>query len=110
MVRAASMMSARSSASASPRVRTATQQRSSRASATLRTTYVERVVCCGITKQPWSTPEHLHQCRHTIKCLRDSRWPARTSHIVKDCTGIERSVERVFVTDVGEVPRMSALT
>ena len=34
--------------------------------------------------------QHLH--RHTIKCLRDSRWPATTPHIVKDFTVIERAV------------------
>ena len=56
------------------------------------------------SKQCWSTSAHFYNCRHTIKCLRDSRWPAATRRIVKDFARIERSVERLYVTDVGEGP------
>ena len=51
-----------------------------------------------------ATSAHLHHWRHTIKCLRDIWWPAANPHIVKDFIGIARSVERVFVTDIGEGP------
>ncbi len=35
-------------------------------------------------------------CRHTIKCLRDSRWPAVTPHIVKDFIWAARSPPRAL--------------
>jgi hypothetical protein len=51
----------------------------------------------GRRRRELNAPARLGQLRH-------SRWPAATPHIVKDFTGIEGSVERVFVTDVGEGP------
>ena len=53
---------------------------------------------------------HFHRAVTQSSDYVTARWPAATPQIVKDFTEIERTVERVFVTDLGECPSVPALS